>query len=188
MRSALFENTSAAGSQGPPHHQTHPTQGIKAGQQTRALACLTDIYATVKDLAGKETKDAGGEDSFSLLPAFNGESQTQRVSLISHSIGGSFAIREGEWKLCLSAGSGGWSAPREAEAKKQKLPPLQLFNLKKDRSEQQNLVDTHPEKVNELMLSLSRQVSRGRSTPGTPVDNDRDITFAPKGVSVPESN
>ena len=161
--------------------------GIKAGQQTQAMACLTDIYATVRELSGYSKQDRGGEDSFSLVPAFRGQSQTERVSLISHSIGGSFAIREGEWKLCLSAGSGGWSAPREADAKKQKLPPLQLFNLKSDRGEQQNLVDTHPDKVNELLLSLSRQVSRGRSTPGTPVANDREITFAPEGVSVPES-
>ncbi|MGC6467718.1 MAG: sulfatase-like hydrolase/transferase, partial [Akkermansiaceae bacterium] len=96
---------------------------IKGGQKTNAIACLTDFYATMSDITG-QNGDKGGEDSFSLVPAFEGKPSTDRQSLISHSIGGSFSIRQGDWKLCLSAGSGGWSAPREQEARKQKLPPL----------------------------------------------------------------
>lgn len=159
--------------------------GIEGGQTTDALACLTDLYATMRDITGQPAEDRGGEDSFSLVPAFKGGDQTGRKTLISHSIGGSFAIREGDWKLCLSAGSGGWSAPREPDAKKQKLPPMQLYNLKSDRGERKNLIDVHPERVNSLLRSLSHEVARGRSTPGKPVSNDRDVSFLPKGVSLP---
>ena len=159
--------------------------GIKARQTTNALACLTDFYATVRDITGQPTEDNGGEDSFSLVPAFNGDAQTARETLISHSIGGSFAIRKGDWKLCLSGGSGGWSAPREPEAKKKKLPPMQLYNLKNDRGERTNLVDSDVERVNSLLNILSKEVSEGRCTPGNPVSNDREVTFLPRGVALP---
>ena len=104
---------------------------------------------------------------------------------MSHSIGGFFSIRRGDWKLCLSAGSGGWSSPNEREAKKRNLPALQLFNLKEDRAERKNLVDDNPDKVNELLKQLSHEVEQGRSTPGNKVANDREITFLPAGVQTP---
>ena len=84
--------------------------GIPAGQRTSAISCLTDFYATMRELSGQAVEDVGGEDSFSLVPAFAGETTTGRTTLVSHSIGGSFSIRANGWKLCLSAGSGGWSA------------------------------------------------------------------------------
>lgn len=160
-------------------------EGIKGGQTTSALACLTDFYATMQDITGQPRDDHGGEDSFSLVPAFQGEAKTSRESLISHSIGGSFAIRQGDWKLCLSAGSGGWSAPREAEAKKKKLPVMQLFNLKEEKSERTNLIDSHPGRVNALLRLLNQEVSSGRCSPGNSVSNDRDVKFLPPGVSLP---
>jgi arylsulfatase A len=159
--------------------------GIKAAQTTNALACLTDLYATMQDVTGQSPADLGGEDSFSLLPAFQGQPRTGRETLISHSIDGSFAIRAGDWKLCLSAGSGGWSDPREPEARKQNLPPMQLFDLKTDRGERSNLLGVHPDRVQSLLKLLNQEVTEGRCTPGTPVPNDRDVTFLPKGVSVP---
>jgi len=160
--------------------------GIEAGQKTSALACLTDLYATMRDLTGQPKEDDGGEDSFSLVPAFEGKGMTERKTLISHSIGGSFSIRQGDWKLCLSAGSGGWSAPREPDAKKKGLPPLQLFNLGLDKAEQKNLVDEKPGKVKSLIQLLGKEVEQGRCTPGNPVSNDREVTFLPKGYEVPE--
>ena len=160
-------------------------KGIEAGQTTNAVSCLTDLYATMREITGQPVQDIGGEDSYSLVPVFSGESSTGRSTLVSHSIGGSFSIRKGDWKLCLSAGSGGWSAPREPVAKKQHLPPMQLFNLKSDRGEQVNLVDERPEKVKELLQRLAAEVQQGRSTPGKALANDRDVTFLPPGVTMP---
>jgi arylsulfatase A len=158
--------------------------GIDAGQTTNTLACLTDLYATMRELTNQTSVHRGGEDSFSLMPAFEGKSNG-RKNLISHSIGGSFSIREGDWKLCLAAGSGGWSAPREPDAKKQGLPPMQLFNLKTDRGERQNLVQQEPERASALIKLLNEQVIQGRCTPGKSVSNDREVSFLPKGVALP---
>ena len=160
--------------------------GIKAGQKTNALACLTDLYDTMREITGQPKKDNGGEDSFSLLPAFKGKGKTSRSTLVSHSSGGSFSMRQGDWKLCLSAGSGGWSAPREGDAKKRKLPPMQLFNLKDDRGERKNLLAEKRSKAIELIHLLNGEVERGRSSPGKPVSNDRKVTFLPAGVEMPK--
>jgi arylsulfatase A len=161
-------------------------KSIKAGQKTNALACLTDLYDTMREITGQSAEANGGEDSFSLLPVFKGKVGTGRTTLVSHSIGGSFSIRQGDWKLCLSAGSGGWSAPRETEAKKKKLLPMQLFDLKKDRGERKNLLATNRPKANELILLLAKEVNHGRSSPGKPVPNDREVTFLPGGVEMPK--
>jgi len=159
---------------------------IKPGGKTKALACLTDVYSTLEAITGQERQPLGGEDGYNLLPVFDGKKSSGRGTLISHSIGGSFAIREGDWKLCLSAGSGGWSAPRENDAKKQGLPPLQLFNLKSDPGETKNLAKAKPEKVKALILLLDKQVEEGRCTFGKKVDNDRKVTFLPTGVELPK--
>ena len=161
-------------------------KGIKPGQKTTALACLTDLYATMRDITGQPAEDKGGEDSFSLLPAFKGKKSTARKTLISHSIGGSFSMRQGDWKLCLSGGSGGWSAPKEGDARKRKLPPMQLYDLKNDRGERKNLLGEKRSKADELILLLSKEVERGRSSPGNPVPNDRKVTFLPGGVEMPK--
>ena len=161
--------------------------GIKAGQTTSALACLTDFYDTMSEITGQPKNENVGEDSFSLLPAFEGKEKTTRSTLISHSISGAFAIRQGDWKLCLSAGSGGWSDPREGEAKKQGLPRIQLFNLKQDRSEKKNLHAKNKDKLNELLGVLDKEVKNGRSTPGKPVTNDREVSFLPPGISISKS-
>lgn len=152
-------------------------KGIEAGQTSDALACLTDLYATMHDIIGTEAGANEAEDSFSLMPAFNGEKTTARTTLISHSISGQFAIRKGDWKLLFAHGSGGWSSPREKDAKKQGLPSKQLYNLKDDPGEENNLLESHLEKVEELTSIITSEVKNGRSTPGESVANDRDVSF-----------
>ena len=154
---------------------------IKSEQRSNSLACLTDLYSTLQDITGQKAVDNAGEDSFSLLPLFKGEKKNGRTTLISHSIDGSFAVRKGNWKLCLSAGSGGWSQPRESEAKQKGLPPMQLYNLADDKGEQNNLFLKRPKKVKELLGVLEKEVSQGRCTPGNSVPNDRNIDYLPNG-------
>ena len=150
---------------------------ISPGQTTKALACLTDIYPTLEAIAGQKRQASGGEDGFNLLPVFEGAPSSGRDALVSHSISGFFAIRQGQWKLCLSAGSGGWSAPRENIAKQQGLPPMQLFHLGQDPSEQNNLLQQEPQKARSLLRLLQNYVDRGRSTPGPSLPNDRKISI-----------
>ncbi|MEZ6104933.1 MAG: sulfatase-like hydrolase/transferase [Pirellulaceae bacterium] len=158
---------------------------IEPGRSTTALACLTDIYSTLEAIVGQPRQATGGEDGFSWLPLFAGENTNGRTTLISHSIGGLFAIRQGSWKLLLASGSGGWSQPTEPRAKQQGLPPLQLYNLDTDPAETTNLVDQHPDVVARLLRRLNQEVRQGRCTPGEPVSNDRNVRFLPEGVELP---
>lgn len=150
---------------------------IPGGQKTDSLACLTDLYTTLEDLTDQDRKPLGGEDGFTLLPLLTGKGTTKRKDVIHHAISGHFAIREGDWKLCLSHGSGGWSAPNERAAKKKGLPAMQLFNLKEDPAENNNLLKKYPGKVKALLALLNQQVANGRSTPGPKVSNDRKISI-----------
>jgi len=141
----------------------------------------------MRELTGQEPEDQAGEDSYSFLSVLKGESETSgRTTLVSHSISGHFAIREGDWKLCLSAGSAGWSLPHEKTAVKKGLPSMQLFDLSADPGETKNLVSEHPDRVKALLKILKKQVDDGRCAPGQPVPNDREVTFLPEGVTMPE--
>ena len=123
------------------------------------------------------------EDSFSFLPALLGQAQAKRRPFtIHHSINGSFAIRRGKWKLALCPGSGGWSAPKPAAAKKNKsLPMVQLYDLEADPAEQNNLQAKRPELVNDLVATLAKAIKNGRTTPGPIQPNEgHPNTFSQK--------
>lgn len=46
-----------------------------------------------------------------------------------YSIVGAFAHCHGLWKIALCAGCGGWFAPRDSDAKMQRLPNTQLRRI-----------------------------------------------------------
>ncbi|MCP4451020.1 MAG: arylsulfatase [Planctomycetes bacterium] len=149
---------------------------IKAGTQNHQTICTTDLMATLAEIAGYPLRDHEAEDSYSILPLLKGKKikGNLREATVHHSINGSFAIRQGDWKLAMCPGSGGWSSPRPGRDKAElaKLPPVQLYNLKDDPSEQNNLQAKHPEKVKALQALLTQYVSEGRSTPGAIQQNE----------------
>jgi len=136
--------------------------------------------ATFAEITGAKLPPNQGEDSISFLPVLlGGSSETIRNGIICQSINGSFAIRSGDWKLCLSAGSGGWSSPRPG-AEEAGLPPVQLYNLKDDPSEKKNLEAQFPERVASMRADLEKLIARGRSTPGEDLRNDVNIELIKK--------
>ncbi|WP_430931155.1 sulfatase family protein [Saccharicrinis sp. 156] len=145
---------------------------VKAGSSSNQLLCLTDLMATCADITGSKLPDNAGEDSFSFLPALKGKKNgSERESVVHHSIDGYFAYRQGKWKLVLAKGSGGWTSPREKEVP-EGSPEAQLYDMEKDPEEMNNLYDSHPKIVNQLLQQLQSDVTRGRSTEGTKVSND----------------
>ncbi len=97
-----------------------------------------------------------------------------RPPVVHHSISGRFAIRDGRWKLCLCAGSGGWSKGRGTESP-------QLYDMAADPGETTNLAAANPEIVARLTAALGRIVAGGRSTPGAPQANDVRVDPAGAG-------
>lgn len=154
---------------------------IKAGQKSDVITCVTDLSATVADITGADIPDNVAEDSVSILSALKGNPTQVREATIHHSINGSFAIRKGNWKLIMCAGSGGWSSPKPKEAKMKGLPLIQLYNLKSDPGEKKNLYKSQPKVVAQLYALLKKYVEDGRSTPGAKQANDGSTPFEPKG-------
>jgi arylsulfatase A-like enzyme len=148
---------------------------IKAGLVSDEVICTTDLFRTLASLTGYKTGDDEGEDSYDLLPLFSEPTPGTplREATVHHSINGSFAIRQGEWKLIMCPGSGGWSHPTPKEClEMDSLPDIQLYNLKNDPGESINLQAQEAEKVNELKSLLISYIRNGRSTPGQPQAND----------------
>ncbi len=160
---------------------------VKAGSRSKETICLTDLMRTCADLLGAPLPDHAGEDSVSFLPALLGQKAAKplREATVHHSINGSFAIRAGDWKLALCPGSGGWSAPKPNAAFKNKLPLVQLFNLRQDVGETTNVAGEHPEVVARLVEIVDGYVRDGRSTPGKAQSNEGETRFLPKGYEKP---
>ena len=135
---------------------------------------LVDFMATAAEAASFDLPGNAAEDSVSLIGAFRQQKHKEiiRQAIVCHSSNGLFAVRKGKWKVEFCRGSGGWSSPKENQAKQQGLPPVQLYNLEIDPKEQNNVYEQNPEIVEELLAILKEYVTKGRSTPGTPQKND----------------
>lgn len=148
---------------------------VKRGSRSDALVCLTDLMATAAEIAAVKLPTNAAEDSFSFLPALLAQGRTSRTTLVHHSINGRFSLREGSWKLELCPGSGGWGRPTDPEATKQGLPRVQLYDLSRDSSEQDNQQARQPDRVKRMRAQLEKIVADGRSTPGPRQANDAEV-------------
>ena len=148
---------------------------VKPGTSSADIVCLTDFMATAAEIVGAKIPANAAEDSISFLPALLGKDGPKRTALVSHSINGSFAIRVGNMKLALCAGSGGWSAPKPGTPAENGLPQDQLYDLAADRAESENLAGKKTEDVKRLAAMLDKFIADGRSTPGAPQKNAVEI-------------
>ena len=151
---------------------------IKAGTSSDQLTCLTDLMATCADILGAKLPDNAGEDSVSILPALLGTAtRPLREAVVHHSINGSFAVRQGRWKLEFCPDSGGWSVPVPGSPAACNLPPLQLYDMAEDLGERGNVYRAHPDIVARLAKIMRTYIAAGRSTPGAPQTNDAPVNL-----------
>jgi len=116
----------------------HWPRGISAaGELRRDPSHFIDIAPTILELAGgtwPKNAAAPARPGLSLVPAFAADGAVKHEALWwCHS--GNRAIRQGDWKLVSKGGyDAGW----------------ELYNLKTDRCEMNDLASQYPEKVNHL--------------------------------------
>ena len=145
---------------------------VAAGSETGQLICLTDLFATCAEILDNPLPEKSAEDSVSFLPALKEQPiVSTRKGVIHHSISGHFAYRQGKWKLLLARSSGGWTAPKENQVKKN-APIAQLYDMEADPSETNNLYTSQPEIAAQLLKQLEADVTSGRSTTGLAPKND----------------
>jgi arylsulfatase A-like enzyme len=151
---------------------------VQAGSTCVDTICLTDLLATCAAILGARLPEEAGEDSVSILPDLLGTATGPvREATVHHSIDGSFAIRQGRWKLILCPDSGGWSRPWPGSDEARDLPPVQLYDLARDPGERRNVQAQYPAIVVRLAGLLGRYVDEGRSTPGKRLKNDVEVQF-----------
>lgn len=140
---------------------------IAPGSNSTETICHTDLFATVADLIDMPLPDDAAGDSVSMLPALLGEKTPAplRAFTVHHSIDGTFALRQGPWKLIDAPGSGGWSSQGE-NAPPADGPPVQLYHLERDPGEALNLWAEEPARVAAMKALL--EGAKAGTTPQTP--------------------
>ena len=136
---------------------------VRPGTVSSQTICLTDIFATLAAVNAVPLAPAMGEDSISILPELQGRQKGPlRQSVVHHSANGLFAIRQGDWKLVLGRGSGGFTAPVKIDPKPGE-PAGELYNLRQDPHEDRNVYAANPEVVARLTAALKQIQDSGSS-------------------------
>jgi Arylsulfatase A and related enzymes len=153
---------------------------IEAGSVSLHTVSHSDLFATLADVLAAAVPDTAAEDSISNLPLWEGTRAPVRADLVSHSGGGGFAIRRGDWKLeFVTTGDGVDQRFEESQgAKPTEYRAAQLYHLGEDPAEMHNLIDDHPGIVRDLTDLLASHIRHGRSTPGAEQQNQSN---APSG-------
>jgi arylsulfatase A-like enzyme len=138
---------------------------IPSGTVSQEIASLTDFMATAAAILNIPLPDDAAEDSFDLFPALQQRNTKPiRATIIDHSNDGMFTIREGNWKLELGLGSGGFSEPRHVDPDPSGVQG-QLYDLSIDPGETNNVWAKHPDIVNRLTELLKQYQEAGRTRP-----------------------
>lgn len=117
---------------------------------SEALVCQVDLFASLAKLTGQPLPD---NDSKELLDVFLGKSQKGRESLVVEGLNHKTAFRQGDWVLIppyKGAPRVTWGVDMETGFSKE----VQLYNIKADKAQQNNLAQQMPEKVKALMADF----------------------------------
>jgi len=119
--------------------------GIKPGSKSDVPVIGTDFYPTILDLAGLSLKPDQHQDGVSLKPLLTEGGSIKERSLFwhyphYHRTKPYGAVRNGDWKLIEFFEDG----------------KLELYNLKEDQAEQNNLAASMPEKAEALLKEMQQ--------------------------------
>jgi arylsulfatase A len=140
----------------------HWPSRIPAGV-TEDIVCTIDLPSTFASIAGATIPAGAFGDSFNLHGTLLGESNsTGRPHLVTQDNGqaGNFGFRVGNWKLMRLDSARATNL--ELQLTQTKLPKLQLFDLKLDPEERNNVIEKHPEIAETMRKELQSIIDRSR--------------------------
>lgn len=142
----------------------------KPGTVSDAMISQVDFVATFADLTGYELPEHSAEDSHDFLPFLKGDAKiSPRTSIVHNTQANHYAIRDGDW-LLIDAKTGYLRNPPKDWNEKHKQPaddeqPVELYNLKEDIQQRNNLAAGNPEKVAAMQALLKKLREQGYSAP-----------------------
>ena len=133
---------------------------VKPGQSD-ALLSQVDFMASFAALTGRKLAPDDAPDSFDILPALLGKSPVGREHLVEHA--GILSLIKGDWKYIEPR-----KGPKVNKNTNTELgtdPKPQLYNLRNDLGEKNDVASEHPEVVKELAGLLKKIKADGRTRP-----------------------
>jgi arylsulfatase A-like enzyme len=131
---------------------------IKPGYSS-ALFSQIDLLASLSEIAGIKVPEGAGPDSFDYSDVLLGRSSTGRDWIVEHATNGRLSVLRGEWKYIEPGPGQKIDSGTRIELGNDLLP--QLYNLKTDIGEKNNVADNNPEVLSGLM-NLLKSVRRGQ--------------------------
>lgn len=134
---------------------------IKAGSTSTQINTTMDVYPTLVELTGLDQRDDMDGRSFMNTLLGNESSESRELYFVRREGGIRYggkayhALRLGDWKLLQNS----------------PYQPLELYNLKDDPQEQNDLAKEQPEKVQELNRLLMKHIQAGGQVPWQRPDN-----------------
>ncbi len=128
---------------------------------SEALVCQIDLLSSMAAMTGQSLDAQAGPDSFDILPALLGKSQTGRDHVVEHA--GALSLIKGDWKYIEPSRGAKFNANTDTELGNDAKP--QLYNLKDDIGERKNVAADRLQIVEEMAAMLTKIRLGGRSRP-----------------------
>ncbi len=139
---------------------------VPAGKVSAGLISQIDLYATIAAVVGCEIAADSAEDSYNQLALWKGTDLSARDTLVHNTNANGYALRHGDWVL-IAAKTGAVSKVPPwfdaANGYSANPNPGEIYNLREDLAQKQNLYASQPEKVKELTALLEKVRARGQA-------------------------
>ena len=121
-----------------------------------ALVSQVDLFASFSELLNEKLDNGVAPDSRSYLSTFLGKSKKGRDYIVEHA--GALSITTGEWKYIAPSNGPAYGKLTNIEYGNSKEP--QLYKIREDRGEKNNIATKHSEKVAELNAYLESEKAK----------------------------
>jgi arylsulfatase A len=119
-----------------------------------ALICQIDFIASFSKLLNIKIPTSDASDSENMLDALMGKTNQGRKVLVEQ--GGALSVINGDWKYITPSKGPANTGPLLTNIETGNSSSAQLYNLKDDIGEKNNLADKYPEKVKEMASLLGK--------------------------------
>lgn len=124
---------------------------VKPGTSS-ALVSQIDLFGSLALLTGQAVPENTATDSNNSLDTWLGKSGKGRDYVIQQSLSRTLSIVAGNWKYITPSKAERYNPYTNIELGQDSIP--QLYNLKDDAGERNNIAGEYPEKVNELISKI----------------------------------